>query len=380
MMESLIWSIEHGAWWRPDRCGYTVRLHEAGRYSVDDAADIVRRANVVNINECLIPLEAVENAAGLEDIWPLYEGQQYTRRGKLSRQAGVISLGLVFGLALVLIVVIGFSLRRHVEASRFQVEMSGEARAATASCSIYVNDLSDSEQLQLSATNSSDIGWRNRKRFEWNLGRPSGCDLSSFREVKQMPVARVLRWQCLSEIDRGFNHSKDSPALAFVCQSEGAFKNRRESFRSVVSQVCGLSDGEKFQRIRNRDLSHDQFRPVRHTHGITRRIRGVCGRQQLTAHDGRLSGEDYVLATQQINLKSDYEGLKSAQSQTELRHVARQYSVFALFVCLALLLGGICCSVLGWQYADDERRLQGAALVGCGWLISGSGIALLWWL
>lgn len=67
-MEYLIWSIEHGAWWRPDRCGYTLRLHEAGRYALEDARQIVKDANIVHFHECLIPLEAVENAAGLEDI------------------------------------------------------------------------------------------------------------------------------------------------------------------------------------------------------------------------------------------------------------------------------------------------------------------------
>lgn len=67
-MEYLIWSIEHGAWWRPNRCGYTLRVQDAGRYTREDAAQIVKDANVIKFHECLIPLEAVENAAGLEDI------------------------------------------------------------------------------------------------------------------------------------------------------------------------------------------------------------------------------------------------------------------------------------------------------------------------
>jgi hypothetical protein len=40
----LIWSHEHGAWWRPNRCGYAQRLSEAGRYSRAEALLICTRA------------------------------------------------------------------------------------------------------------------------------------------------------------------------------------------------------------------------------------------------------------------------------------------------------------------------------------------------
>jgi hypothetical protein len=33
----LIWSHEHGAWWGPDRCGYTTTISKAGRYTHDEA-------------------------------------------------------------------------------------------------------------------------------------------------------------------------------------------------------------------------------------------------------------------------------------------------------------------------------------------------------
>ena len=33
----LIWSKEHGAYWRPGGCGYTTHVEAAGRYSLDDA-------------------------------------------------------------------------------------------------------------------------------------------------------------------------------------------------------------------------------------------------------------------------------------------------------------------------------------------------------
>ena len=40
-MKFLIWSNEHGAWWRPNRLGYTLLLHEAGRYDAVEAGLIV---------------------------------------------------------------------------------------------------------------------------------------------------------------------------------------------------------------------------------------------------------------------------------------------------------------------------------------------------
>jgi hypothetical protein len=45
MKAFLVWSEEHGAWWRPGRMGYTRSIREAGRYSLEDAADICERAN-----------------------------------------------------------------------------------------------------------------------------------------------------------------------------------------------------------------------------------------------------------------------------------------------------------------------------------------------
>lgn len=40
----LIWSNEHGAWWRPNSAGYTTFLGGAGRYSEQEAIDICRTA------------------------------------------------------------------------------------------------------------------------------------------------------------------------------------------------------------------------------------------------------------------------------------------------------------------------------------------------
>jgi hypothetical protein len=36
----VIWSHEHVAWWKPNRSGYTPVLEDAGRYTMEEAADI----------------------------------------------------------------------------------------------------------------------------------------------------------------------------------------------------------------------------------------------------------------------------------------------------------------------------------------------------
>lgn len=67
-----IWSNEHQAWWRPNKCGYTDHRELAGVYEEDEAFEIVRDANkhikwdhypnekVPIPNEALIPLEIGE--------------------------------------------------------------------------------------------------------------------------------------------------------------------------------------------------------------------------------------------------------------------------------------------------------------------------------
>jgi len=62
-MKFLIWSIEHNAWWAPDRCGYTSDVRAAGRYARSEAVAIVLDANIATFNECVIPEAMVDPTA-----------------------------------------------------------------------------------------------------------------------------------------------------------------------------------------------------------------------------------------------------------------------------------------------------------------------------
>ena len=56
----VIWSIEHNAWWAPDRHGYVRDVLRAGRYPRHEARAIVHDANIVAFEECMIPVECIE--------------------------------------------------------------------------------------------------------------------------------------------------------------------------------------------------------------------------------------------------------------------------------------------------------------------------------
>lgn len=40
-MKYLIWSIEHGMWWKPYEMGYTKDIYSAGRYTAEEAVEIL---------------------------------------------------------------------------------------------------------------------------------------------------------------------------------------------------------------------------------------------------------------------------------------------------------------------------------------------------
>jgi hypothetical protein len=56
----LIWSFEHGGWWRPGALGYTegfADFEQAARYTLEQAQAICANANLVGINEAIVPLD-----------------------------------------------------------------------------------------------------------------------------------------------------------------------------------------------------------------------------------------------------------------------------------------------------------------------------------
>ncbi len=55
-MKYLIWSFEHNGWWSPNWLGYTPKRSEAGAYEAHEAMEIVTKANIITINEALVPL------------------------------------------------------------------------------------------------------------------------------------------------------------------------------------------------------------------------------------------------------------------------------------------------------------------------------------
>lgn len=57
-----IWSIEHNAYWKPNRCGYTKKIEEAGDYPLTEALSICANAGTTNgiPNEAVYPDEWAE--------------------------------------------------------------------------------------------------------------------------------------------------------------------------------------------------------------------------------------------------------------------------------------------------------------------------------
>lgn len=56
MNKYLIWSEEHGAWWRPNNHGYTQSMKQAGRYTYEQARAISHSANGGG-TFCEVPVE-----------------------------------------------------------------------------------------------------------------------------------------------------------------------------------------------------------------------------------------------------------------------------------------------------------------------------------
>ncbi len=57
----VIWSTEHNAWWKENKCGYSKALDEAGLFSFKDANSVCIKANYVKMNEIMIPIDSVDS-------------------------------------------------------------------------------------------------------------------------------------------------------------------------------------------------------------------------------------------------------------------------------------------------------------------------------
>lgn len=55
----LIWSIEHRGWWGPSHRGYVSHREFAGRYTREEAEEIVRGANHFHNDQAGPPYEAM---------------------------------------------------------------------------------------------------------------------------------------------------------------------------------------------------------------------------------------------------------------------------------------------------------------------------------
>ena len=86
MTTHLIYSHEHGAWWRPRRLGYTSVLAEAGHYSAADAERIV--ADAAYGWHGALPPEVAIAATGdpLEAAARMYDATQAAMRAKAEAQ------------------------------------------------------------------------------------------------------------------------------------------------------------------------------------------------------------------------------------------------------------------------------------------------------
>lgn len=71
----VVWSNEHSAWWRPDKCGYCTHLSGAGHYTREQALKIcigARGGREFNCNPSEVPIlladaEAFWSEEGLEE-------------------------------------------------------------------------------------------------------------------------------------------------------------------------------------------------------------------------------------------------------------------------------------------------------------------------
>ncbi len=79
--EWFIWSNEHRAYWRPNSSGYVIDARGAGSYSLKEALEICRSANI-GIAEGQNPNEIVTSSAALASQWLAQQAEQLSTDSK----------------------------------------------------------------------------------------------------------------------------------------------------------------------------------------------------------------------------------------------------------------------------------------------------------
>ena len=57
----LIWCVERSQWWKPNGCGYTSDINEAGRYSELRAYRILKQANIHKQEEVAVKVSSLND-------------------------------------------------------------------------------------------------------------------------------------------------------------------------------------------------------------------------------------------------------------------------------------------------------------------------------
>lgn len=78
----VIWSHQHEAWWGPDRAGYTTDLAEAGRYTLEEAGEIV-----VPVIPSGIEVAVDERVAESHGLKTVYGANRLTVTGVIQRDS-----------------------------------------------------------------------------------------------------------------------------------------------------------------------------------------------------------------------------------------------------------------------------------------------------
>ncbi len=123
--------------------------------------------------------------------------------------------------------------------------------------------------------------------------------------------------------------------------------------------------------------------PIRGDQSFFSNVGGPISFGNRSLHVLSLTGCDFVHflngVLQPASLQTEDNQLEKADKTNDAGKANHPPVGRRFVLALLLLAAGFFVSVWGWQRFDHQRRLLGAALVGCGWLIGAGGLAL-WWL